>query len=481
MARCPKILAAALILVAVACAGHETRQKAAGAQHAAPLPDSAWEGQGQEAARILADYIKVKSVNPPGAELEAARFLGRILEKEGIPFTIYESAPGRANLVARLKGDGSGKPILLLNHMDVVPADAATWSVDPFGGVIKDGFVYGRGSLDMKGQGIAELLAFIDAKRRGLKLKRDIIFLAVADEEQGGRAGAQWMVDNHLGDVDAEFVLNEGGFGFVGFDPRLPPIYLVAYAEKGVLWLRLRASGTAGHGSMPRKDNANLRLIRALDRVGSWERRFEVPVAIKQYIRSQSRNKPLPKKVIYRMAGGLFYLPPVQAIISGKEEISPEFHNTVSITVLKGGYKENVIPSDSEAILDCRLLPGTSSEEFIRQLKAVIGDPKIDVEIIEWSEPSESPVNTEMFKAIGATLKEMEPASVSVPFLFTAGTDSGTFRRKGIASYGIAPYIMTPNDATLAHGVDERLSIANLGRGVKFYTEVIKRVCVESR
>lgn len=443
------------------------------------LPDSVWVPHGEEAGRLLSEYVRIKSVNPPGNEAESAKFLAGILEKEGISYKIFESAPGRANLVARLKGDGSEKPILLLNHMDVVPAEAEGWAVEPFSGEIRDGFVWGRGTIDMKGQGIVELVAFIDAKRRNLPLKRDIIFLAVADEEQGGRFGAQWMVENHFDEVNAEYVLNEGGFGFVGLAPQLPPVYLVSYAEKGVLWLRLRARGTAGHGSIPRRDNANLKLARALQKIGEWQQDFRVPHAVGAFASAMSEGKSLPKKALYRMMSGAFYLPPVKSLLSSKEELYPEFHNTVSITVLKGGYKENVIPSESEAVLDCRLLPGTSQEKFIAELRAVIQDPDIEIEIIEWSEPSESPVNTEMFKVITQTLKKMEPASISVPFLFTAGTDSATFRKVGITSYGVAPFIMQPDDATRAHGIDERISIANLGRGVEFYKEIIERMCVK--
>ena len=224
-----------------------------------------WDSLGQEAAQLLSQYIQIDTTNPPGNEEKAAAFIGDTLKKNGIAFQMLESEPGRANLYARLKGDGSRRPIILLSHSDVVPADRAFWSVDPFGGVIKDGYIWGRGALDMKNMGIAELVAFLAFHRSGFPLKRDLILVNTADEEAGGRAGAGWLVQHHP-DLfrDAEFLINESGKGRV---ENGAVVFAVDTTEKTPCWLRLTAVGEPGHGSRPKLNSSVNRLLRALNRV----------------------------------------------------------------------------------------------------------------------------------------------------------------------------------------------------------------------
>src|SRR5256886_10032967 len=255
----------------------------------APRGPDEWKALGNEAAQLLSQYLRINTTNPAGNERRTADWLAAVLARDGITAQVFEPAPGKANLYARLRGDGSARPIILLNHMDVVLASPEYWSVDPFGGLIKDGYIWGRGAQDMKGEGIAELMTLVVLKRVGVPLKRDVIFLATADEEVGQGVGAGWFVEHHPELVrDAEFLVNEGGTIRLNED-RGVEYYGVATTEKSPFWLDMVARGTAGHGSRPTPDNPVHHLVHALDRIASYRTPLVLTSAVERYLKDLAR------------------------------------------------------------------------------------------------------------------------------------------------------------------------------------------------
>src|SRR5215216_1167289 len=235
-------------------------------------PEVNWEDAAAEATALLSEFIAVDTSNPPGNEEAACSLLGAVLRREGLEYELYESGPGRVSLRAVLAGDGSAGPLILLNHTDVVPVEREYWTAEPFGGEVRDGYVWGRGALDMKGMGIFELMAVLLLKRLGLPLRRDVVFFAMADEEMGGEFGINWFVENHPDLLKGDFCLNEGAYGWARWGGVERPFFGFSPTEKNPLWLRLRAEGPPGHGSLPHGDNALGRLVRALDRIQTWGR-----------------------------------------------------------------------------------------------------------------------------------------------------------------------------------------------------------------
>ncbi len=418
-----------------------------------------WRTTGDEAIGLFKEYLAIDTSNPPGDVSRAAEFLAGVLRREGIDVELLwtDRASGRVNVLARLKGDGSKPPLMLLNHMDTVPVDRAGWSVDPFAGIEKDGSIYGRGALDMKNFGIAQLMSMVLLKRSGIPLQRDVVFVAVADEEVSGDLGAGWIAEHKWDEIRAEYVLDEGGFGTEGFftgDDRL--IFSVGVAEKKVLWLKLTTEGTEGHGSMPPKANANFILAQALARVAAWETPIRITPVVDEMIR---RLGPL-EDTLYNNALR---------------------RNTVSLTVLKGYVgdppKTNVIPGHAEANLDCRLLPDQDPDEFVEQLRGVIDDPRVRVEFLEKPPPSVvSPHDTGLFAAIESEIAAVHPDAVVLPHLIIYGTDSRYFREKGATCYGFFPGAVSLAEYRKIHGNDESVRAESLRSAVKIYFNVVARV-----
>ena len=352
-----------------------------------------------EAITWLSQYIRINTSNPPGNEAAAAEFLAGILDSEGIASEKFETAPGRTSLLAVLPGSGLRPPLILLNHMDVVPAEADLWTFDPFGGEVGEGFIHGRGALDMKSQGIMELIAFLTAKREGWALDRDLVFLAVADEEMGGGLGAEWILERMAGRWAGATVLNEGGFGLTGLLPDRPAM-MVSTAEKGICWLKLVSRGPSGHGSLPQKENALERMTTALARL--LEHEFPVNIT------------PVTADYFTALGQGWDFLAPYledgrtetlaeildRTGLSQMPQISAMLRNTVSLNVLHSGEKTNVIPPRAEARLDARLLPGRDPEAFIRELAGLLGDPEISIEPLTVSAATESPRDTDEYRTI---------------------------------------------------------------------------------
>jgi acetylornithine deacetylase/succinyl-diaminopimelate desuccinylase-like protein len=482
-----------LMLSAVACAGRRPMPPLAGPSSApvmetparvalVSLPgDADWKALGDEATTLLSQYLRINTTNPPGNEIAAARWLADVLRRDGIDARIFEPAPGKANLYARLPGDGSARPLILLNHMDVVLASREYWTVDPFSGLTKDGYVWGRGALDMKGEAIAQLMTMLILKRAHVPLKRDIIFLATADEEIGAGVGAAWIID-HQADLvkDAEFLLNEGGLtradgrGGVEF-------YGVGTTEKSPFWLDVTARGTAGHGSRPTPDNPVHRLIRALNRIAEWRTPLTLTPAVERSFRDLAtiERDSTARRWLGDIRTALRDSVAVRAITADLT-YNALLRNTISITGLKGSDKTNVIPPVATAAIDVRLLPGQDPAAFLADLTRVVGDSAVSIRPQGPNWPaSESSTETDMFRAITAVAHARHPTALVTTLMLPGFTDSHYFRRLGIASYGLGPFPLTQGDSRGVHGNDERVSIDALGFGVRFYYEVVTRVAAK--
>ncbi|HET7293517.1 MAG TPA: M20/M25/M40 family metallo-hydrolase [Vicinamibacteria bacterium] len=431
---------------------------------------------GDLAVDLLARYLQIDTTNPPGNEKRGALFMKDVLEKEGIAATLDEFAPGRANLRAVLRGNGTRRPIVLMNHIDVVPADPQRWSVPPFSGAVKDGRLYGRGAVDMKGEGIVQLVAFLRLKRDKVPLARDVVFLATADEEDGF-AGIERVLspegwrDQVLG---AEYLLTEGGENRVGSDGR--PLYFgVQTAQKSPYWLRLQTTGEPGHGSRPLASSAPNRLIRALERIRAWRTELRVLPSVAKFFRDQAPRATGPQAAWYRDIGKAIADPETaRAIYDGDPGVSALLRDTVSITVVKAGYKTNVIPGTAEAELDVRLLPGTEPEAFLERLRAVVDDPAVAITPIgDILTPVESPIDTDLFRTIERILGARHPGVPVTTQLGTGATESSLLRPLGVICYGFTPLLLTSAEDASQHGDDERVPVETLREAVEIFYDVV--------
>jgi acetylornithine deacetylase/succinyl-diaminopimelate desuccinylase-like protein len=438
-----------------------------------------------EVTQFLSELIRINTTNPPGNETAAAKYVAENLGKEGFECELFESAPERGSVITRLKGTGEKPSLLLLSHLDVVAADAKEWSVDPFGGVVKDGFVWGRGALDMKGMTAIEVMVLKLLKRNGVALKGDVILAATADEEQGGLSGADYLLRNYPEKIYAPYVLNEGGGS--AMPTRNGNVFTVQTAEKGILWFKVKAKGTPGHGSMPNvADNAIMRMNKVIEKLGNYRSQVSLVPTVKKFLEETARQDPTLQEPFRRLLAN----PELSDQILDEldetapqlaEEIRPRLKMTVTPTIIHGGVKENIIPSECETVFDCRILPGQNSTQTINLIKTLLNevDPeKLVFEGLQVQEPSESKAETPLYTTISKVLREFEPNCGVTPMLTTGGTDSRFFRRKGSVCYGFQP--MYPEVASgkiikLEHGIDERISIENLIFGTTILYETVKK------
>ncbi len=441
---------------------------------AARTPD--FDALAKEATSWLAGYLKIETVNPPGNELAGAQYLQQLLAREGIESQIYESAPGRGNIYARLKGTGKARPIILLHHIDVVPVDPAEWTVPPFSGEVRDGYLYGRGALDDKGSGIVDLAALVALKRRGILLSRDVIFIGNADEETSS-TGANWFTTEHADLVrDAEFLINEGG------DNRADSAGHTVYygldvTEKVPSWIRLTAHGAGGHGSMPIADNPAARIARALGRLAAWETPVTLTPPAESFLKAvapmeaDAQHRAWladPSRALTDSAGRAWLLsdPYRNAIL----------RNTVSITVMQGSNKTNIIPSRASAEVDIRLLPGVDHDAFLADVRRVIDDSLVELSLLSAGRKATSaPLGGALVDALHATVAEMDPGVPITTPMLTGFTDSYYYRRLGIGAYGIDPFRLTEQEGETVHGNDERVSLENIRFGVEFFYRIVER------
>jgi acetylornithine deacetylase/succinyl-diaminopimelate desuccinylase-like protein len=428
-----------------------------------------------EATRLLQDYLRIDTTNPPGHERRAADFFAAIFTAAGIENRIYDLGNDRANILARLPGSGGRRPIILLNHMDVVPAVASRWTHPPFGGEIHGGFVWGRGAVDMKGTAVCQLMTMLLLKRSGAPLDRDVLFLGTADEEEGERDGARVMVDQHRADLrDAEFVLTEGntlaaeGGRTVSWD--------VDVTEKSNLWLRVVAEGKAGHASIPEPDGAVARLVRALVRLLDFEPPVRLTPGVAAYFRQIAGNESGALRRALEDPESALRDPGLARLLVADPFRNACLRATISVTELEASDKINVIPGEASAGLDCRLLPGEDPERFLAELRRVAADPALRFELQGAAEPAtESPIDTELFRAILRARDRFEPGvPVRTPPL-TSTTDAGYLRRIGMVVYGFEPFHLSEEEDR-SHGDDERLSLDNLRFGLEVTYSVVSDV-----
>lgn len=426
-----------------------------------------WSETTDEAVRLLQDLLRIDTTNPPGNEQAAAEYLAEVLCREGFEPHLLTSEPRRTSVIARLAGRGERGPLLLQGHTDVVPADPSEWSRPPFSGDITDGCVWGRGALDLKGTVVMQLIALLLAKRNGVRPAGDVIFCAVPDEETGGSLGAGWLVDNHPELVRAEVALGEvGGFSMYLGDAVFYPIQVT---EKVGHQVRLRINGQSGHGSLPIRDGAMAKVARVLEALTRKRLPLHVTPAAERFVRALAEAQPQ-----------LLALLDERSADAALAELGPDgrmfeaiLHNTASPTVIHGGSKTNVIPGSVEITLDGRLLPGQTSEQFLAELNAVIGD---DAEIVETRHrPShtEAPVDA-FFDELAAVIEELEPGARPVPYLVSGITDARHFARLGTPGYGFAPVKLRRDMPfwSLFHSADERIPID----GLRFGLEAVYRV-----
>lgn len=439
----------------------------------------------EEVTALLSDLIRINTTNPPGNETQAAKYLAETLGKEGFKCEVLESAPGRGNVITRLKGTGEKPSLLLLSHLDVVAANPKEWSVDPFSGLVKDGFVWGRGAMDMKSMTAMEVMVMKLLKRNNVKLKGDVILAATADEEKGGEYGAGWLVRNYPEKVMADYVINEGGGQAVPVDGK--NVFTIQTAEKGILWFKVKAKGRPGHGSVPgAADNAILRMNRVVEKLGNYRAEMVLTPTVKQFLNVMAEENELAKQALALLLQNPATGDQILDMLAKRdkamaEEIRAMLRMTIAPTIIHGGVKENIIPSECEAVFDCRILPGQSTTEALNRIKELLREAdleKLDFEIIQANEPSESPMDTPLYGLMAETLKEFEPKCAVSPILLTGGTDSRFFRRKGAACYGFQPALSDlPYGEILkmVHGIDERISTQNLVFGTSVLYAVVEK------
>ena len=427
-----------------------------------------------EAVRLLREYLTIDTTNPPGDVSRAADWVEALLRSEGLtPVRLGPSAE-KPNVVATLGEGDAGRSLVLAHHMDVVPAVREHWSTDPFGGELRDGFVWGRGTLDMKGFGVMTLVCAFALKRLNVPLRRPIRLLATADEEVGGIDGAKWLAARHLDEVRGEFLLTEGAFAKAG--PRAT-YYAVQVAEKGVSTVKLTARGQPGHASSPKDDNSIVRIARAVARIGAYRSPPEARGLARRFL---SAFPP----AILRLTDGRTVddlsddeLEELLANLSGGSRIQNLLRNTFSPTMINAGLGQNVIPPSCEAYVDCRMVPGVTTDGLLAEIASVIDDPEVELGLVKSSVGTESPFDSDLFAAIEAAVRRERPEAIVVPYLTAGGTDCKHFRPHGIVSYGHIPFELDDSETDRIHGVDERVSVENLERGLRILFDTIVNVC----
>ena len=435
---------------------------------------SATETIETEAVEWLKAYLKIETVNPPGNESRAVDYIANIFEQEGIEFNSAESAPGRGNIWARIEG-GDKPALVLLHHSDVVPANEKYWDFDPFSGEIKDGYILGRGALDMKGTGISHLANFINLHRQGKKLNRDVIFIGAADEESGGNFGVGWLVKNHPEIFEgAGLLLNEGGSGYKSNDSI---VFSVEITQKVPVWLRLTAIDTPGHGSSPRSTSSVSRVVEALNII--WNNPFPpriIPEVEKVFIeRSGGLDEPYSSEYrnIKESIKDPIFMQRLQSFSASAHALT---RDTCSLTRMMGSSKINVVPPEAWAEVDCRMLPDRTTEEFISDFKALIKDTGVEVELIMSAVPAISQTDSELFLAIEDFSKNNYPGSRVAPSVSTGFTDSRFTRGLGIQSYGFNPLISTGDEYSSIHGNNERINEKAFRQSVSDLSLILQKV-----
>jgi acetylornithine deacetylase/succinyl-diaminopimelate desuccinylase-like protein len=442
---------------------------------AAGAPARAQSPSADSTVALLRDLIRANTSNPPGNERRIAEVLAPRFKALGFDVQIIQTPDsGKAHFIARLKGDGSKRPVLVAAHADVVGVEREKWSLDPFAGEVKDGYVFGRGAIDFKGGMAVFARAVMMLAERHIPLARDVIFIAEADEE-GGSYNTTWLSREHWADMDAEFALNEGGWIMKRDDGRVRYVS-ISTADKSSIPLTVTARGTSTHSSMPRPDNAIFALSRAMAKLSTYEPPLVITAATKQFFTTLARTSSPPMSDYYRDLVGTDAVRAKRAdSVVGKDPLLHALvRNTLAPVIVQGGFRANVIPGSAQATINLRMVPGSSAESFVADLRAIVGDSAIEMKIpttaaARQSAPSSE--DTDLYRALVREARAEFPGAEVTPYLFQAGTDAGAWRSRGIPVYGIYPYPIDADELSRMHGNDEKVSIASLKQG----TEMIYR------
>ncbi len=439
-----------------------------------------WQAVRDEVTGHLQALIRIDTTNPPGNETEAARYIEGVLAREGLPSIVVESAPGRGNVLATLEGS-DGEPLMLLGHTDVVAVEPVHWTHPPFSGALVDGYVWGRGALDMKNMVAAELMVFLLLKREGIALCRDVIFAATADEEAGkGNHGPGWIIDHRPELWRARYIITEGG----GHDLSIGDqrFYTVQTGQKGLCRLRLIARGTPGHGSMPHADNAIVKLSKAVAGLQGAELPVHISQSVRRMVEEIARSLPEGEAAAWldllddqTSAEALAALDVDEEF---RRELGAMLRNTASLTMLQAGSKINVIPAEATAWIDGRLAPGQSQASFVEELRVLIGD-EVEVVVDQYTPPLEAAADSPLYAAIVEVMQSGDEEVGLLPYLLPAGTDAKHIvpRRPDTQIYGFMPYRQKPGEEEmkLIHGHDERTSIDELLFATQKLYEIVCR------
>ena len=453
---------------------------------APPIVDAIdWHAAGDEAVQLLTELLRIDTTNAPNrspTEIDAATFLAERFRAEGLEPEVLESKPGRGNVLMRLPGDGSGgDPILLSGHLDVVPADPSSWSRDPFGGEIHNGWIWGRGAVDMKNMVAMEVMTLLLLHRQGARLKRDLIFAGVADEEAGCTDGSLWLAEHHPEKIQAEYVISEiGGFTLHQAGKRFYPVQV---AEKGMCWLTITAEGTPGHGSLPNRDNPVARIGHAAHLLGTQRLPWHKTPVVERFVRTLADHQPVPNSWVLR---GLLREPLCGTIL---DKVFPEpslastfdaaLHNTANPTILAAGDKVNQVPGTASLRVDGRLLPGQTGADLIAEIERLIGGGfhyRIDQEMpateTDWDDP--------IRHYIGEVIDRHDPGAVPIQSMIPGFTDAKAYSQLGMKCWGFSP-VQLPEDckfAAMFHGNDERIPVEGYKWGTRALFELVARMAV---
>ncbi len=466
----------------------------------AQAPELDWKKLQAETREHFSAMVKINSSNPPGNETVVAKYIQGVLEREGIPSKLVGADPNRLSLIARLKGSGAKKPILIMGHTDVVGVQAERWSEDPFGAKLVDGYIWGRGTIDDKDLVAGALMTMLILKRTGAHLDRDVIFVAEAGEEGGGGAapgavpaarggggrgaatyGIQYIIQNNWPDIDAEYCLTEGGsFVSTGGKVLYQRVELVEKVGRG---MKLVAHGTAGHGSMPRMDNAIMHLGGAVWKIGQWQPPMNLTDVTRTYFEKLAQVSPPEEAARYK---ALFDSSKTEAaqeyFRKNNIEVNSMLRTSISPNIITGGFKSNVIPSEAEATLDIRAIPGEDMDKFKAMMEKVIDDPQITIEAGNFQAPTPTPTTTatEMYRMLETVQQRLFPGTATLPYMVTGGTDMRGLRMKGMQCYGIGAELPTEDMVTHAmHSDNERIKESGLYQFVRYEYEVVKGMAAQ--
>ena len=431
------------------------------------------------AVRWQREYLRIDTTNPPGDEVRAAEFFKKIFDREDIENRVFNYAPGRADIWARIPHTTSSaqRPIVLLNHMDVVTSDASHWKAPPFSAEIVNGSIYGRGAQDMKNEGLAQFMVMVMLKREKIELDRDVIFLAVSDEEVDG-TGSDWFIE-HQRDLlgNAEFLINEGGENLLEDNGHVKYVG-VDVGEKAAFWLHMVAHGRAGHGSLPIADSAPNRLVQALNRIIAYRTPLKVLPVVEEFLRDMAPYESPERAEKFRNIRKALEDKNFQREVEQDESLNYLLRDTIALTMLGGSEQTNVIPPEAWANLDVRLLPGDDPKQFLETIRQVVNDPNVSIAPLnaDFRLANSSPTNTALFSAIQKVSAAYFPGTPVVPRLDSGYTENQRYRPLGINSYGFTPYTSTEDEGSTEHGNDERIRVDEVRHGFRVLYDVVMTV-----